>query len=243
MRTTPDTPGRGSDFYLAQFAPGLTGAAATPPTTATLAPNSEGDHVDGGTSRFDPRGIVYAAACSCFNRNGFPVPPGAFSYSAVNGSKPLPGRDALCNNAAFKLNFEPTVASVGPSQTLCATSPPAEAGRLAGRRHLGRARRIGLGGDGLRLHPYPRPGRQPGAHLHRAGGHAAVHRHRPADHHGGHGGAGRSRRPTPVCANNGPVPLTGGSPAGGTWTGPGVSGSVVAGFVFTPTPPSPAPRF
>ncbi|RZK46842.1 MAG: PKD domain-containing protein, partial [Hymenobacter sp.] len=38
-----------------------------------------------------------------------------------------------------------------------------------------------------------------------------------------------------VCAGSGPVALTGGSPAGGVWSGPGVSGSVAAGFVFTPT--------
>jgi len=39
----------------------------------------------------------------------------------------------------------------------------------------------------------------------------------------------------PICANAGPLPLTGASPAGGTWSGPGVSGSVAAGFAFTPT--------
>jgi gliding motility-associated-like protein len=35
------------------------------------------------------------------------------------------------------------------------------------------------------------------------------------------------------CASTQPIALTG-TPAGGTWTGPGVSGSVAAGFVFTP---------
>ncbi|MBH8560215.1 DUF7948 domain-containing protein [Hymenobacter negativus] len=37
-----------------------------------------------------------------------------------------------------------------------------------------------------------------------------------------------------VCAQAGPVAL-GGSPAGGTWTGPGVSGTV-GSFIFTPSP-------
>ena len=37
-----------------------------------------------------------------------------------------------------------------------------------------------------------------------------------------------------ICALAAPLPL-GGSPAGGTWVGPGVSGSVAAGFVFTPS--------
>lgn len=36
-----------------------------------------------------------------------------------------------------------------------------------------------------------------------------------------------------VCSRSGPQPL-GGSPAGGTWTGPGVTGSVANGYVFTP---------
>ena len=38
-----------------------------------------------------------------------------------------------------------------------------------------------------------------------------------------------------VCAVGGPQPLQA-TPAGGTWTGPGVSGSVAAGFIFTPSP-------
>ena len=38
-----------------------------------------------------------------------------------------------------------------------------------------------------------------------------------------------------VCAGTGAVALTMGQPAGGTWSGPGVSGSVAAGYVFTPT--------
>jgi hypothetical protein len=38
-----------------------------------------------------------------------------------------------------------------------------------------------------------------------------------------------------VCAAGGPQPLQA-TPAGGTWSGPGVSGSVVQGFIFTPSP-------
>ena len=37
-----------------------------------------------------------------------------------------------------------------------------------------------------------------------------------------------------LCTASGPEPLRG-SPPGGTWTGPGVSGSVATGFVFMPT--------
>jgi hypothetical protein len=39
-----------------------------------------GDHVDGGTSRFDRNGVVYQAICgSCGATNGFPVTPGVVS--------------------------------------------------------------------------------------------------------------------------------------------------------------------
>ena len=118
VRATPDTPNAGSDFYLAQFTPGLTGLLygtfygdATSFTT--------GDHVDGGTSRFDPRGVAYAAVCSCFDAAGFPVPPGANTYSSTNGNG-----GTNCNNAAFKLNFEPQIAIVGADQSLCASAGP-----------------------------------------------------------------------------------------------------------------------
>ena len=39
---------------------------------------------------------------------------------------------------------------------------------------------------------------------------------------------------TAFCVSARPFRLRGGRPAGGTWSGPGVSGSVAAGFTFTP---------
>ncbi|MCC3154435.1 gliding motility-associated C-terminal domain-containing protein [Hymenobacter sp. BT770] len=101
----------GSDFYLAQFGAGMTkldyatffGQLGGPP-----------DHVDGGTSRFDKRGIVYQAMCASCGGGpvGFPVPPGAGSYTARNGS-------ARCNNGAFKMNFEVIQADPGPRRYVC----------------------------------------------------------------------------------------------------------------------------
>ena len=41
---------------------------------------------------------------------------------------------------------------------------------------------------------------------------------------------------TAVCVTGAAVRLSRGRPAGGTWTGPGVMGTVATGFVFTPTP-------
>jgi gliding motility-associated-like protein len=60
------------------------------------------EHVDGGTSRFDKRGIVYQAVCgSCGGRNNFPTTPGAWSND--NNSK-------NCNNAAFKFDLSSLIA-------------------------------------------------------------------------------------------------------------------------------------
>ncbi|MFD1871852.1 gliding motility-associated C-terminal domain-containing protein [Hymenobacter bucti] len=114
VRSAPDTPGAGSDFYLAQFSPGLT-RLLYGTYYGNAGVNSVGDHVDGGTSRFDPRGVVYTAVCSCSNNASFPIPAGAYSYSTTNNS-------SNCNNAAFKLNFEPQTATVGLDQTVCATA-------------------------------------------------------------------------------------------------------------------------
>ncbi|WP_310393898.1 gliding motility-associated C-terminal domain-containing protein [Hymenobacter sp.] len=154
LPTTPDAaqPATdGSDFYLAQFAAGLT-ALAYATYYGNANPDSEAEHVDGGTSRFDPRGIVYQAVCSCFARTGFPIPAGANTYSTTNNSGASP--NVSCNNAAFVLNFQPNIANAGADQAVCATA--------------------------------------------------------------------------------GPQPLVG-SPGGGVWTGPGVTGSPAQGFVFTPS--------
>ncbi|MCF2442944.1 gliding motility-associated C-terminal domain-containing protein [Dyadobacter sp. CY345] len=57
---------------------------------------AEGDHVDGGTSRFDKNGVIYHATCSCGGSN-FPVTPQAWSKT---------NRNANCNNAAFKIDID-----------------------------------------------------------------------------------------------------------------------------------------
>ncbi|WP_426058185.1 gliding motility-associated C-terminal domain-containing protein [Hymenobacter sp. B1770] len=125
LPTTPDAAQLatdGSDFYLAQFSAGLT-ALAYGTFYGDISPNSSGEHVDGGTSRFDPRGIVYHAVCSCFSTTGFPIPPGANTYSVTNNS----GSSATgpgCNNAAFVFNFQPEIANAGADQTVCATAGP-----------------------------------------------------------------------------------------------------------------------
>ena len=58
---------------------------------------STGEHVDGGTSRFDKDGIIYQALCAnCGNDVPFPTTPGA--WSRTNGS-------TNCNLAAVKIAF------------------------------------------------------------------------------------------------------------------------------------------
>ncbi|HQW83725.1 MAG TPA: PKD domain-containing protein [Ferruginibacter sp.] len=64
-----------------------------------------GDHVDGGTSRFDNNGIVYQALCSCNDVGGpFPTTPGV--WSRTNNS-------VNCNEAAVKI--EMNFAGIGAS--------------------------------------------------------------------------------------------------------------------------------
>ncbi len=57
------------------------------------------EHVDGGTSRFDKRGIMHQAVCAgCGGRDDFPTTPGV--WSNINGSS------SGCNNAVFKFDFQ-----------------------------------------------------------------------------------------------------------------------------------------
>jgi gliding motility-associated-like protein len=80
--------------------------------------NQSDDHVDGGTSRFDKRGIVYQSVCaSCPERppglNDFPTTPNAAFTSNVS---------IRCSNASFKLDFRlgySIDAEFQFSQTLC----------------------------------------------------------------------------------------------------------------------------
>ena len=107
----------GSDFYLAEFRPGMAGLEYA---TFFGELGGEGEHVDGGTSRFDKRGIVYQAVCGgCQGTQGFPVPPGANSYTNRNGSN-------NCNNAAFKMDFQAVKADAGPRRALCASAAPVD---------------------------------------------------------------------------------------------------------------------
>jgi gliding motility-associated-like protein len=55
------------------------------------------DHVDGGTSRFDPRGVIYQGICANCSSGQFPTTPGV-----VAPNKP----QNICNLAVVKIAFE-----------------------------------------------------------------------------------------------------------------------------------------
>jgi gliding motility-associated-like protein len=97
FRTTTD----GHNFYLALLEKGANSLLyGTFFGGNNVVENGAGDHVDGGTCRFDKQGFIYHSACSC-NRAGapssFPVTPNAWSRTnpSVN-----------CNNAAFKFDVD-----------------------------------------------------------------------------------------------------------------------------------------
>lgn len=88
----------GTDFYLM-----VLGKDASNLLYGTfLGGNISNDHVDGGTSRFDKRGIVYQSVCAgCWGNSDFPTTPNA--WSRVNGS-------SFCNNAVFKFDMSQLIA-------------------------------------------------------------------------------------------------------------------------------------
>ena len=62
------------------------------------------EHVDGGTSRFDKRGIIYQSVCAgCANNDDFPVTPGAWPTSLYGSNT---NQSSNCNNGVFKVDFQ-----------------------------------------------------------------------------------------------------------------------------------------
>jgi hypothetical protein len=97
LPTTPDAIQRttsGSDFYLMV----LSQDASELLYATFFGGNISATHVDGGTSRFDKRGIVYHAVCAgCGGNSDFPavnVPPAFRLNRSIN-----------CNNAVFKFDL------------------------------------------------------------------------------------------------------------------------------------------
>jgi gliding motility-associated-like protein len=76
------------------------------------------EHVDGGTSRFDKKGIIYQSVCAgCQNNDDFPVTPGSWPYTAPNYTPLNPAISSTginmstnCNNGTFKFDFQVAIA-------------------------------------------------------------------------------------------------------------------------------------
>jgi gliding motility-associated-like protein len=74
-----------------------------------------GDHIDGGSSRFDPNGIIYQSVCTA-NGTAYSGFPGAYSPNKVAGSWDI---------ASFKIDFQfagvNAIFNVGVTDTFCNT--------------------------------------------------------------------------------------------------------------------------
>ncbi len=110
MPTTPDaikpvTDASGSDFYFFVLKKDAvsqlygTFFGQEDPPLSVKNPDTFGDHVDGGTSRFDRNGVIYQAMCAnCFRTVTFNGTPGA--WSTTNKSE---GRNGQCNLGMLKI--------------------------------------------------------------------------------------------------------------------------------------------
>jgi len=90
----------GSDFYLMT----LDSDASELLYATFLGGTQSNTHVDGGTSRFDKRGIVYhavCAGCAAGNASGGP----SSDFPATNGAWSVTNNSQNCNNAAFKFDL------------------------------------------------------------------------------------------------------------------------------------------
>lgn len=106
----------GQDFYIM-----VMGADANSLDYATYigGAGTGGDHVDGGTSRFDRKGKIYQAVCAgCGNFSDFPTVPNPGAWSNTNNSTFFQG----CNLAVFKMDFllPIVVADFDAPSTACA---------------------------------------------------------------------------------------------------------------------------
>lgn len=118
----------GRNFYFIVLGPALTTLryATYYGRNCSAAENGlpwEGDHVDGGTSRFSKQGIIYEACCA--NCGGTGASGGCLSpFPTTTGVWGPTDGSSNCNEAALKIDFNigPVQATIsaGPSLTGCA---------------------------------------------------------------------------------------------------------------------------
>lgn len=94
----------GADFYIIVFDRNLSKLKYA----TYLGGVSSGDHVDGGTSRFDEAGDIFQSICGgCGGFSDLPTTPGA--WSTVNkGRRPQNPNWGGCNNALIRFNADPS---------------------------------------------------------------------------------------------------------------------------------------
>lgn len=101
----------GYDFYFIVLGPGMT-TLRYATFYGRNAPGGFGEHVDGGTSRFDKRGIVYQGICAnCGGSAGPPFPTTAGVWAPTSMS-------TNCNEAGLKIAF-----NIGPVEVHIAAGP------------------------------------------------------------------------------------------------------------------------
>jgi gliding motility-associated-like protein len=91
----------GYDFYLMA----LSANAGSLLYGSYFGGNTSQEHVDGGTSRFDRRGVIYQSVCAgCWGLQDFPITP--FTWPCPSSPTcPNPNASSLCNNGVFKIDF------------------------------------------------------------------------------------------------------------------------------------------
>lgn len=88
----------GNDFYFM----GIDSNAAVLKYGSYFGGNISREHVDGGTSRFDPQGKIYQSVCAgCGGNQDFPVTPGAWP-----GTPGFTNYSSNCNNGVIKIDFQ-----------------------------------------------------------------------------------------------------------------------------------------
>jgi len=124
LEITPDAHQKstdGNDFYLLA----LKKDAKSLVYASYFGGNLSEDHVDGGTSRFDKRGVIYQSVCSSCPNN----PPGLNDFPTTTNAVFKNNVSVRCSNASFKLDFRlgysvdatftvnPTVICLGKANT------------------------------------------------------------------------------------------------------------------------------
>ncbi|MBX2907528.1 MAG: PKD domain-containing protein [Taibaiella sp.] len=113
----------GFDFYFIVLGPNMT-TLRYATFYGRNEPGFRGEHVDGGTSRFDKRGVVYQGICANCGGNPLPPAPHVEPFPTTPGVWADSSMSTNCNQAALKIAFNigPVTCNItaGPSTSGCA---------------------------------------------------------------------------------------------------------------------------